>query len=164
MQSFLLKKKDKETFLDTIKSLKYSTWENYRASINRFGQFCKEQYSGRNIEDVVFELKSIPEESRDEAYFDVLQDFVNWLSDKKLSGSTINMYYQVITYFFSFNGIRIHPIDLQRHIRRPKQVKEKPHPLSRAEILDLFEHTPDHRKMLYLVLIGSGMRIQECVA
>ena len=164
MQSFLLKKKDKETFLDTIKSLKYSTWENYRASINRFGQFCKEQYSGRNIEDVVFELKSIPEESRDEAYFDVLQDFVNWLSDKKLSGSTINMYYQVITYFFSFNGIRIHPIDLRRHIRRPKQVKEKPHPLSRAEILDLFEHTPDHRKMLYLVLIGSGMRIQECVA
>jgi len=74
------------------------------------------------------------------------------------------MYFQIATYFFSYHGIRAHPIDLRQNIKRPKKIREKLHPLTKEEIHKIFAYSIDKRKMLYLVLIGTGMRIQECVA
>lgn len=164
MKSFLLKKKTKKSFLDGIQSLHISTKENYQSGINRFEQFCNQTYKGRTINHVIEELKRIPFEERDQVYFDLLQDFVNWLENQKLASSTVKMYYQIATYYCSYNGIRVHPIDLKHNIKKPKKIKEKLHPLSQEEILKLFEFTPELRKMLYLTLIGSGMRIQETVS
>ncbi|ABX12509.1 tyrosine-type recombinase/integrase [Nitrosopumilus maritimus] len=164
MQSFLLKNKSKKSFLEGIQSLQFSTRENYQAGINRFEEFCKFAYDGRDINEIIKELKRIPFEQRDQAYFDVLQDFVNWLENQKLASATVKMYYQIATYYCSYNGIRAHPIDLKHNIKKPKKIKEKLHPLSKDEILKLFEFTPKSRLMLYLVLIGTGMRIQETVS
>jgi hypothetical protein len=69
VQSFLLREKTKQSFLDGILSLKYSTRENYQAALNRFERFCNSTYSKRTGKDIIKELKSIPSEDRDEAYF-----------------------------------------------------------------------------------------------
>src|SRR5256712_8046440 len=164
MQSFLLKKKTKTSFMEGIMALKYSTRENYQAALHRFEQFCSYSYEGRTIEEIVQEVKSIPIEDREYAYFGVLQDFVNRLVEQNLSSTTVNMYLQIVTYYFSYHGIRVHPTDLRQHIKKPKKIKEKLHPLTIEEILRIFSHSIDKRKLLYLVLIGTGMRIQECVA
>ncbi len=164
MQSFLLKTKSKKSFLDRLVSLKYSTRENYQASLNRFEQFCNSKYDGRTSEDIVQELKSIPSDERDDAYFGLLQDFVNWLVSLELAHTTISMYFQVVTYYFSYHGIRAHHIDIRQNVKRPRKIKEKLHVLTKEEILQLFEFTIPKRKMFYLTLIGSGMRIQECTA
>ncbi len=164
MQSFLLKPKTKKSFFDWISVLKYSTRENYQAALHRFEQFCNVKYDGRTIDNIAQELKSIPIEERDDAYYGILQDFVNWLVGFGLAHATINMYFQIVTYYFSHHGIRAHSIDLRQNVKRPKKIREKLHPLTKEEILRLFEYSPEKRKMLYLTLIGSGMRIQECVA
>ena len=163
MQSFLLTKKTKTSFLECIMSLKYSTRENYNAALNRFEQFCNIKYK-RTTQGIVLELKSIPEKQQDDAYFGLLQDFVNWLTKLSLANTTINLYFQIITYYFSYNGIRPHPLDLRRNVKRPKKIKEKLHPLTKEEIQKILQYSNKKRKMLYLTLVGSGMRIQECVA
>ncbi len=164
MQSFLLKEKTKKSFFQGISLLQYSTQENYRSALNRFEQFCNYAFQNRSSEQIIQELKSIESDERDQAYFDLLQDFVNWMSGKSLSNATINMYCQITTYYFSYYGIRVHPIDLKHNVKKPKKIREKLHPLSQQEVLSLFEYTPKFRKMLYLTLIGSGMRIQESVS
>ncbi|MEM2160560.1 MAG: tyrosine-type recombinase/integrase [Candidatus Nitrosotenuis sp.] len=164
MQSFLLKEKTKKAYLERLQSLRYSTRENYHAALHRFEQFCNSYYSGRMSEEIIQELKSIPQEQRDDAFFGLLQDFVNWLIGLGLTSTTVNMYFQIVTYYFSYHGIRVHQIDLRQNVKRPKKIKEKLHPLAKEEILRIFAQAPEKRIMLYLVLIGSGMRIQECVA
>jgi len=164
MQSFLIKPKTKKSFLDRISVLKYSTRENYQAALHRFEQFCNVKYANRTADDITQELKSISSEERDEVYYDILQDFVNWLVGFGLAHATINMYFQIVTYYFSHHGIRAHSIDLRQNVKRPKKIREKLHPLTKEEILRIFEYAPEKRKMLYLTLVGSGMRIQECVA
>jgi integrase len=164
MQSFLLKEKTKKSFFQGILLLQHSTQENYRSALNRFEQFCNHTFQNRSSDEIILELKSIESDERDQAYFDLLQDFVNWMSDKSLSNATINMYCQIATYYFSYYGIRVHPIDLKHNVKKPKKIREKLHPLSQQEILRIFEHTPKFRQMLYLTLIGSGMRIRESVA
>jgi len=164
MQSFLLKRKTKKSFLEGIKTLQYSTRVNYVASLNRFEKFCNLKYEQRTAQDVLDELKSMKTQKRDEAFFGVLQDFVNWMVDEKLAIPTIHQYHQIVTYYFSYQGIRVHPIDIRQNVKLPKKIKEKLHPLTREEIIQLFQFVPQHRKMLYLVLIGSGMRIREAVS
>lgn len=164
MQSFLLRPKTKKSFFDRISVLKYSTRENYQAALHKFEQFCNVKYNNRTADDVAQELKSIPIEERDEAYYGILQDFVNWLVGFGHAYATVNMYFQIVTYYFSHHGIRTHYIDIRQNVKRPRKIREKLHPLTKEEILKIFEYTSEKRKMLYLVLIGSGMRIQECVA
>lgn len=145
-------------------ALKYSTRENYQAGLQRFEQFCNQHYEERTTNDILQEIRSIPQQDRDDAYLGVLQDYVNWLITRNLSNPTINLYFQVITYYFSYHGIRAHPTDLRQKIKRPKKIREKLHPLTKEEICKIFSYSIEKRIMLYLVLIGTGMRIQECVA
>jgi len=163
VQSFLIKPKNKKSFFDKISVLKYSTKENYQAAIHRFEQFCDVKYH-RTADEIILELKSIAITERDEAYYGLLQDFVNWLVGFSLAHATINMYFQIVTYYFSYHGIRVHSIDIRQNVKRPKKIREKLHPLTKEEILQVLEYVPQKRKMLYLTLIGSGMRIQECAS
>ncbi len=161
----LLKKKTKNSFLQGIQTLQYSTRENYLASLNQFEKFCHESYDDRNTQNVLDELKSLDQGQKDEAFMSMLQDFVNWMTrSNKLSNSTIHQYHQIVTYYFSYHGIRVHNIDLRQNVKLPKKIKEKLHPLKIEEIHQLFQFTPQSRQMLYLVLLGSGMRIRELVS
>lgn len=164
MSSFLLKKKTKKSFLEGIQTLQYSTKENYRSSLNQFEKFCNFNYDSRTIEDILKELKILNEQERDEAYLGLLQDFVNWMTNSTLSNTTIHQYYQIVNYYFNYQGIRVHPRDLQQNVKLPKKIKEKLHPLTNEEIIQIFQHTPFRRQILYLVLIVTGMRIRETVA
>lgn len=164
MGSFLLKKKTHSSFLEGIKILQYSTRENYLASLNKFEKFCNLHYEGRKTQHIINEIKSLKDQERDDAFFGVLQDFVNWLDDSNLSTTTIHQYFQIVNYYFNYHGIRTHPIDLKQNVKLPRKIKEKLHPLTQEEVFQLFRFTPKKRKMLYLLLLGTGMRIRETVA
>jgi len=162
--SFLIKSKNKKSFLEGIQILQYSTRENYLASLNRLEKFSNLMYEGRTTQDILNELKSLKNQERDEAFFGLLQDFVNWMVNQDLSATTIHQYHQIVIYYFSYQGIRVHPIDLRQNVKLPKKIKEKLHPLTKEEIIRLFQFVPQNRKMLYLTLISSGMRIRESAA
>lgn len=109
-------------------------------------------------------MKSIPLDDRDDAYYGVLQGYVNWLLRRNLSHKTVNNHFKVIKHYFSYHGIRADPMALRQNVKKPKEIKEKLHPLTLEEIHKIFSHSIEKRRMLYLALIGSGMRIRECVA
>ena len=120
MQSFLLKQKTRGDFLDSIQVLKRSTRENYIACINKFARFCFEKYQC-TIEEMLEEIKSIKQEERDDVFLSILQNFVNWMVSVNTATSTVGQYTQIITYYFSYYGIRIHSIDIRRHIKKTKE-------------------------------------------
>lgn len=164
MESFLLRKKTKKSYIDSLMPYARSSRASYQSALNRFEEFCGQTYEGRATEQIVAELKSIPIEQRDDAYFGVLQGYVNWLIRRNLSHKTVNNHFKIVKHYFSFHGIRADPSDLRRNVNRPKEIREKLHPLTLEEIHMLFSHSNPRRRMLYLVLIGSGMRIRECVS
>jgi integrase len=164
MKSFLLVKKDKKTYWESIATHAPSSIAAYKSVVSRLEEFCRERYDGRTGNDIIKELRSIPAEQRDDAFYGVLQGYVNWLMRRKLSHKTVNNHFKVIKHYFSYYGLRADPIGLRQNINRPKEIKEKLHPLTVEEIHKIFAHTIEKRRMLYLVLIGSGMRIRECVA
>lgn len=164
MESFLLKEKNMGSYFESIETYAVSSKASYRSVINRLQEFSIEHYDGRTADDVITELKSIPIERRDEAFYGVLQDYVNWLLKRGLSHKTVNNHFKVIKHYFSYYGIRGDPIGLKHNVNRPREVRERLHPLTLEEIHRIFRHTIQKRRMLYLVLVGSGMRIRECVA
>ncbi len=109
-------------------------------------------------------MKSIPLDDRDDAYYGVLQGYINWLLRRNLSHKTVNNHFKVVKHYFSYHGIRADPSALRQNVNKPKEIKEKLHPLTLEEIHKIFSHSIEKRRMLYLVLISSGMRIRECVA
>ncbi|HEX9678863.1 tyrosine-type recombinase/integrase [Nitrososphaera sp.] len=164
MQSFLLRNKTRKTYLESLLSYAASSRASYQSALNRFEEFCAFFYEGRTSDKIVTELKSIPIEHRDDAYFGVLQGYVNWLLKRNLSHKTVNNHFKIVNHYFNFHGIRAFPADLRRNVNRPKEIKEKLHPLTLDEIHRLFSCSTPKRRMLYLVLIGSGMRIRESVS
>lgn len=94
MSSFLLKKKTKQSFLEGIQTLEYSTRTNYLATLKQFEKFCYSNYDKKNIQDVVDEIKSLKPEDKDEAFIGALQDFVNCLVKANLANTTIQKYFQ----------------------------------------------------------------------
>jgi len=160
-QSFLLKNKKKISFFEGIQNLSDSTQHSYKSVLRHFDSFCYEHYKKRTIQAIINELHSLPDEERKMGFIGVIQDFIYYMQEKDLAPNTIYNHYQVITYFFGHEGIRLYPSDLRRNIKFPKIIKKRLHPLTIEEIHRIFDHTPQKRQMLYLVLIGSGMRIRE---
>jgi len=161
MQSFLLTKKKEITFLEGIQTLSKSTQDSYKSVLRHFDSFCYEKYNKRNTQNIIDELHSLSPEKMEIGFIGSIQDFIYYMENIELAPNTIYNHYQVMTYFFGHNGIRMYPGDLRRRIRFPKIVKKKLHPLTIQEIHQIFEFTPQKRQMLYLVLIGAGTRIRE---
>lgn len=152
------------TYIESLSTYAHSSRASYQSALNRFEEFCGEYYDGRNAEQIVAELKSISLELRDDAYFGVLQGYVNWLLKRDLSHKTVNNHFKIVKHYFSFHGIRVDSTDLRRNVSRPREIKERLHPLTLEEIHKIFSFATEKRRMLYLVLLGSGMRIRECVS
>lgn len=160
-QSFLLKNKKKISFFEGIQSLSKSTQDSYKSVVKHFDFFCYEHYKKRNIQDIINELNSLTYEEKKIGFIGLLQDFIFHLEKIGLAPNSVYNHYSVITYFFGHEGIRFHSSDLRRNLRFPKILKKRLHPLTLKEIHRIFKFTPQKRQMLYLILVGSGMRIRE---
>jgi len=124
-----------------------------------FDNFCKMEY-GQNPDELVNQLK---ENQGDELYH-FLQDFINFMTKKDLSVSSVKAYFSYIRTFLRSQGIKIYSEDIRDLIRFPTQVKEMLEPLSKEQIKILLDYSKPNRKALYLTLLSSGMRIGEALA
>ena len=106
MTSFLIRRKTKKSYMEAIATLAYSSRASYRSVLNRLEECCNEKYNGRSADDIVEELRSIDDEQRDDAYCGVLQDYVNWLTNRNLSHNTVKNHFAVVVHYFSYHGIR----------------------------------------------------------
>ena len=151
-----LETRSKDSYLEKISVKAVSTTRNFNATYQSFDKFCHEKYD-RTAEEIIQE---IPQEKDSE--YDVLQAWINWLSNTIIP-STIHTRFSSLMGYFHYRGIKMYKEDIKQNISLPKIPHEEKHPLSLEEIRKIIGEANFKKKGLYLTLLSSGMRVGETI-
>lgn len=166
MSSFLAKKRTKEGFFERVSSEPVATRNNRIASLKNFEIFIKSKYEGRSLEAICEEIQALQGQERDNALYDMLQDWINWnQQSQKRKNSTIRLMFSSIRKFLYYMGIKTDQQDIKENLKFGKITVDEKYPLSDDEyraIITAFGRHP-RRQSLYLCLGSSGMRIGEAL-
>jgi len=163
MSSFSIKNRTRQTFLDKIQVKSIGTRKAYQSSLVNFADFCLEQYNQSNIDEIIKEILLLKDLEREQAVFDMLQNWVNWNNSDKRGSATILSYFSRVRIYFHYRGIKISDREVKENIVFPRLVKEELHGLTLDEIRIILYNAHPMKKVLYLSLLSSGMRIGEAL-
>ena len=152
----LLTTRNRDTYLSSITSLAKSTQKLKRATLNNFDKFCNLQFHTKDSEGVIEEL--LQNNSVDQP-LDVLQSWINWNVDKRQPNG-LRTYFNHLNDYFYYRGIKLDVRDTKT-LKFPKKIKRREYPLTLEEIQKIITPAKYKKKAMYLVLISSGMRIDE---
>ncbi len=158
-----------ESYLNRIQQKSKGTVKNVFNYLKRFDRYLIETYDKPN-EAVLSEILAYPEDKRYRVIFDILQDYVNYLSAKKnhLGSATISAGYvrhsmYSIKSYLRFHGFKITSEDLVDSVTLPRVIEEEREPLTREKLQSLLNHVTGLRRILYFVMTSSGLRINEVI-
>jgi len=151
-----LETRSKDSYLEKLTTKAVSTRRNFNATYQSFEKFCQEKYD-RSGEEIIQE---IPHEKESE--YDILQAWINWLS-QSIIPSTIHTRFSSLMGYFHYRGIKMYKEDIKHNISLPKIPKEEKYPIQLEEIRKIIGEANFKKKALYLVLLSSGMRVGETV-
>lgn len=161
--SFFDCKRTKDSYYDKIRVKSSGTVYNTKYAIKCFERFLEKKYH-KNSNEIIEELLEFEHLKRENTLFDLLQDFINDSHAIEIQPVTIKNYFSAIKGYLNYCGLRIHQEDIRQNLTFPRQVKEEKHPLSKAEIIKILDYASPKRKVLYLTLLSSAMRIEEACA
>lgn len=167
MDSYLLKKKTKSSYLERIATEPEATQRNRRQTIQNFEEFIRSEYD-KTVENIVDEIHYLKKESDaayDEGLYEMLQCWINWNEKKKMGNYTIRTMFSNLRKYLYYFGIKTNPQDIKENLRFGKKVNEERYPLSQEEyraIIEAYARNP-RRQALFLALGSSGMRIGEAM-
>ena len=161
IQKPLQRTRNRQTWLESISSQSEGTRKNKRSALIDFDKFCNHTFHTKDCEPIIEELqktKSI------EQAVDVLQDWINWSIGKKKprQPNGLRNYFVNINEYLYYRGIKLDRRDT-RTLKFPKLIKRKGYPLTLEEIQQIITPVSHKKKSMYLALISSGMRIEECL-
>ncbi|MCH8324461.1 MAG: tyrosine-type recombinase/integrase [Thaumarchaeota archaeon] len=142
-----------ETYYEKTSTLAPGTQIGIKQVVNSFFSYCMEKGIG---DPIPFMKKS------ENDCFDLLQDWINWNTNRGLAASTIRQNFSSLKGFLYYVGIKIVKEDVKANLSFPKQLKEEPFPLQLDAVRQILEQTTK-KKALYLTLLSSGLRIGEAV-
>jgi integrase len=94
--------------------------------------------------------------------YELLEHFVSYLSDKRITVASLRLYVNAIKSFLEFFDIDIVPNRFRRRVKMPKYHADEEEPLSLIDIRDLLEFCSNTRLRTYLLLLAStGLRASE---
>ena len=168
--SSFAKTRNIENYLDRIRLKSSGTVRNTKSYLGRFDSYLKETYSKSN-ELVLDEILSMPQNQQDRTLFDIIQDFVNYLSSKEthhLESKSISSGYvrhtmYALKGYLRFYGFKITSEDVKDNITLPRVIEEEREPLTREQLQLIVNNQTGLRKALYLVMSSSGMRPSEAL-
>jgi len=153
----------KETYEDKISIKSNTARVNFDAAHKQFSKFTNSSFN-ESLEQVIEDLLQIKDaKEQRQKTFDVLQNFVNYLDSEGLAPSTNRVYFHVIKKYLKYRSFEIHTDDVRNEIDFPVIVEEKVYPLSNEDVSKLLFHANPDKKLLYLVLSSSAMRIEEAL-
>jgi len=155
------------SYLNRIKQKSKGTVRNINGFLSRFDTYLVLTYKKPN-EIVLKEILALDEESQRRAIFDIMQDYVNHLSEKMnhLSANTISAGYirasvYGITGYLRFFGFRISRDDVKDSVICPKIIEEERVPLTREQLQSIMNNMIGLRRTMYFVMTSSALRIAE---
>jgi len=139
-----------QKYLIKISKKAVKTQKGFKTAHNSFERFCKQQYkdSGENIID---EMKI----AEDEAVFDILQEWINWLD---IAPGTIPIYFTHMRTYIHWRGVKLNPLDVKLELDFPRPEQEELHPLSVEEIKKLLDVANYKNRTMYLCMLSAGLR------
>ena len=161
---YLQKDKTRDGFFENKFNISKSknTVHNCNYALKSFDRFVFSKFKKNSTEVVIDDIKKMPQQRREQAITDIMQDFLFWKT-KRAMASTAKLYYRTVVDYFAFQNLKILPHDLRRAVRLPKDPLDQRHPITLNEIKQLVDFSKPKRKALYTVLASSGMRIGEAV-
>ncbi|MCH8915879.1 MAG: site-specific integrase [Thaumarchaeota archaeon] len=142
------------------KSKSTSTVDFCNNALLSFDRFVFSKFGKDSTEQVINEIKKLPESRHESIMIDMFQKYLHWKHEDS-KASTAIAYYQTTVEYFSYHQLRINQYNQRRDITLPKDPKNMKHALTISEIRKLVDYSKPERKALYTVLVSSGMRIGE---
>jgi len=158
IQRTLQRTRNRQTWLESISSQAEGTKKNKRSALVDFDNFCNHTFHIKDCEPIIEELQK---NKNTEQALDVLQDWINWSKGKRQPNGLRNYFVNINEYLY-YRGIKLDRRDT-RTLKFPKLIKRKGYPLTLEEIQQIITPVSHIKKSMYLALISSGMRIEECL-
>ncbi len=153
----------KQTYEDKISRKSFSARNNFDAAHKQFTKFTEKSFK-ESFEQVIEDLLQIKDlKEQQQKTFDILQNFVNYLDNEGMAPSTNRVYFNSVKKYLKHRGFEIHSDDVRNEVDFPAIVEEKVYPLTNEDVSKLLFHANPEKKMLYLVLSSSAMRIEEAL-
>ena len=152
-----------------------------RSSLNLFDLFTKATFDGKKGEKVVLDIKKeIEKDGNHNRLFILTNKFIQWLLEphadikvktnnhdvsigKHTASSVKTIISHIRAYYEEFGQIEYPERKYRRMVKMPKIVSVEPYALTKEEIKQLCEVSTTHRKVLYMILKDTGLRIQEAL-
>ena len=163
-----LVKKSKEKYFEKIALQSSSKNHNTRRVIDLFDEYVEKHLKlhkdGDIHENLISDLRSMNVNEQIEDTCEILQGVVNFMSKEKgLSGKTVSNYFTMLRSYLYYRGIRLSSQDVSQSILFPPEMREERFPLEHDVIQKLLDVAPYKKRILYLSLASSGMRIGEAL-
>ena len=134
--------------------------------LQRFDQFCKKEFDKTEAE-VIQELRIVKKSSTEDEYKEALfkriaQPFLNELS-KVYDAHNVKVLFSYFKRYLVWSGIIIYREESKLYLRFPKKPRDEKHILKKEEVRAICNVASPKRRMLYLTLASSTMRISESV-
>ena len=165
---------------DTLSKAEFLAEKNTRSrqvaqvALNQFDIFCQKQY-GVPRDTVICDIRST---GVTEKVYTILNQFSQWLSEDHLEISikmgkssrpmtkrmprTIYSYIVVLrSYFEEFGGIELNDRRFKKRVKIPKKITVDLEPFTHQEIRLICDIASPERKVLYMTLKDTGMRVGE---
>ena len=161
MSSFLLTKKQEQTFEEKISNRSKRTQQIFQTVQKSFNQFCVEFYDSRTSGEIFEELESLNDSEKTDAICDVLQNWIDWCYKKGILTSTLKVYFSKLKVIFHYEGFKLHPQDLKDNLVWQKKTREELHALQMTEIQQILSVAKPKKRAFYLALLSTGARPSE---
>ena len=142
------------------KSKSISTVDFCKRALLSFDRFVFAKFGKDSTEQVIEDIKKLPESRHESAMIDLFQRYLHWKNEDSKASTSV-AYYQTAVEYFSYHQLGINHYNLRRGIILPEDPKNMKYAVTLSEIRKLIDFSKPQRKALYTVLISSGMRIGE---
>ncbi|HUU47808.1 MAG TPA: tyrosine-type recombinase/integrase [Nitrosopumilaceae archaeon] len=177
--SYIIEENTKESFLDSLTITKRSI---YTTALNQFNSFTIDTYQKKGEVVLSDLMELVKKENTNERIYTLLHQFVQWLlidhpnlqiiagnAQTKYSRpmkarhpETARVYSQYLTTYIEHKfRIELSRKIWKKRINIPSIEEEDPDPFTQEEVRLVIDNCSPKKKLLYMVLKDSGMRIGE---
>jgi len=164
--SYLDKPLTRESYFEHIRSKSRSHKVNTRISLDWFEKFCIGQFNGKTekiiLEDSLKQKYDNPQRHL-KNLFSLLQDFINYLEVEGQDPATIRINFNLVKNYLNWYGFEIYSEAVKSRLNFPRKIEEESYPLVLDDIKKILNEASPLRRVLYLFLSSTGMRIQEAL-
>ncbi len=164
-KSYLDKPLNRKAYSDHIRTKAKSTQTQSRIALDWFEKFIIGKF-GKSIDAVLDDSMNQKKEDPQKHgvnLFGILQEFINYLDDNKKDPATIRQNFNLVKLYLNWYGFEVYTESVRARLNFPRKIEEEKHPLTLDEIRIILNASSPSRRVLYLFLTSTGLRISEAI-